>query len=117
MSRGINKFGQFRVRFGTIDVPHLGYTVRVKRLRRGVDGADPGWIAYAKDVGGGVAELYFNEWCSPPTVAHEVVHVVQYICRRKSIAMVKEMEHVAYLTDYLTAKVLGYRPDTTGVVR
>lgn len=111
MALGINKAGLFRPRFGVHKVPHLGVEIRVRRRREAdrLSGVGPGTLAVTRDMmGSGYVELYFADWVSPPTVAHEIVHAIQFICRRKGIDMIDELEHVAYLADYITGKVLGY---------
>lgn len=108
MARGItNSRGHFKVRFGKIYIPHLDYEVLVKPISGAKDLPD-GSCAFARNVSCGVVELYFAKMASPPTVTHECVHAVQMICNSKMIDMVSEMEHVAYMVDYLVAKVLGY---------
>ena len=40
------------------------------------------------------------------TVAHEVMHVLQYIAEARDINMTAEQEHMGYLMQYIMAKVL-----------
>jgi hypothetical protein len=103
-----NRAGHFAVRYGVVAIPHLPATVRVKRFKPGVHGMGAGTVAYARHAGFEQYELYFRERVSAPTAAHEAVHAVQYICADKCIDMTAEKEHVAYLVDYLLAKILGY---------
>jgi hypothetical protein len=109
MSRpvGINSKGHFKVRFGSIFIPHLDYEVHVKPIAKVKDRPE-NCCAFARNTSFGVVELYFAPWVSAPTVAHECMHAVQFICSRKRIDAVEEMEHAAYLLDYLIARVLGY---------
>lgn len=43
-----------------------------------------------------------------PTVCHELVHVLQNICRDKRITFINEEEHMAYIMQYLLAEIMGY---------
>jgi hypothetical protein len=43
-----------------------------------------------------------------PTLAHEVVHVLQHIAKEKDMVFEKEEEHFAYLMHYILNEVLGY---------
>lgn len=110
MPTGVNSKGHFRPRFGTIYIPHLSYQVDIVPIRKAKDRPE-NCCAFARNTKFGWVQLYFDEWVSPPTAVHEIVHAVQFICSNKRIDMVDEIENVAYLVDYLTAKVLGYSPN------
>lgn len=106
---GINSKGHFRPRFQNVYIAHLDIEVRVLPMKKAKN-APAGSCAFVRNgtADDPTIEMYFNDWVSPPTAAHECVHAVQFIFDRKRIDMVEEMEHGAYLVDYLLAKVLGY---------
>ena len=41
-----------------------------------------------------------------PTIAHEVMHVIQILCEKFSMRVENEQEHTAYLTHYLLHEIL-----------
>lgn len=47
-----------------------------------------------------------------PSLAHEVTHVLQYICESRGIEFEKEQEHMAYIMGYIMSKILGTEYDT-----
>jgi hypothetical protein len=44
----------------------------------------------------------------PMTVAHEAMHACQFIAEARSIDMIQEQEHMAYIIGYIVSKVMGY---------
>lgn len=88
-----------------IQIPHLNYIVYVK------DG-------YHNEFGNlpSCERLDFSSCCihmpkkmrnQATTVAHEVVHAVQFIAEARHINMVLEQEHIAYMVQYIMAKIMG----------
>ena len=43
-----------------------------------------------------------------PTLCHELVHVLQNICRDKRITFINEEEHTAYIFQFLLDTIMGY---------
>ena len=43
------------------------------------------------------------------SLAHEILHALQFIAEKRHIDMVKEKEHFAYLMQYILNEVLGYK--------
>jgi ribosome biogenesis protein Nip4 len=46
-----------------------------------------------------------------PAVAHELMHVIKNICKCRMMSIEKESEHLAYLMQYMLAKITGYEFD------
>ena len=44
----------------------------------------------------------------PGDVAHELIHVLQFICADRNMDFVREQEHMAYIMHYLMGKVYGH---------
>ena len=88
-----------------IYLPHIHYTVILKD-------------AYHKDMGiQPSCERVNFESCilwipkkhrKATTVAHEAMHACQYIAEARSINMISEQEHMAYIMGYIVAKIMGY---------
>lgn len=90
-----------------IYLPHINYTVRVRDLRPAPKeiAAAKAWIR-RNDRHSCTIYLPKNE--TSCGVAHELVHALQYICADRHIDFTAEMEHMAYLMQYLMARILGY---------
>lgn len=59
----------------------------------------------------GLIEIHFKKKPNDydfPTVAHEVMHALQFICKDRKIDMTNEVEHCGYLMQYILNQILGY---------
>lgn len=99
-----------KVHYGTYRIPHLGFTVKVRRFKRAHPRL-PGAVAYYEVTGTYEATLWLKPNETPGTVAHEVTHCLQYIAERYHMRFHDELEHFAYLMQYLVGSILGYRYD------
>ena len=91
-----------------IVIPHIAYTVYVKDIDKNPYGNS---IAYAWKLDENSCELFFKKNLKPkdaPTVAHELVHVLQYICEGRGIDFSSEREHMGYIMQYMMNEILGY---------
>ena len=90
-----------------ISIPHLSYTITLKD-------------AYRKDMDGHpCCERISNGECiiwmpkkvrkEVTTLAHEVTHALQFIAHSRDINMVLEQEHIAYMMQYIMAKILNIK--------
>lgn len=52
--------------------------------------------------------VYAPKGESPSGLAHELVHVLWYICHDRHMDFADEFEHMAYLMQYLMGQALGY---------
>lgn len=90
-----------------IQIPHLNYTVSVKP-RSAFKSPNPGF-ALTENIDRHNAIIYIdNPKNYPCTVAHEVIHVLGFICETKGIVFENEREHMGYLMQYLMGQILGY---------
>lgn len=95
------------VHYGTIKIPHLNYTIKVKRFKgnKSFHRVPAAWVGL-NDSGG--ATLYLKPRTSPMVVAHEVTHILQHLCKVRSMDFEEEIEHTAYIMQYVMGAVFGY---------
>lgn len=89
-----------------IKIPHLGYTLLVKEPQKEVE-----FTAYVIRDNKSQSTLYIQTPIKSKdmaTLAHELVHVLQFIARDRNIDMVDEMEHMGYLMNYLFNEITGH---------
>ncbi len=96
-----------RVRYGKIYIPHLNYTLTVAPFHRAPPSI-PRALAYVERTSGNTATMYVPLDGTPSAVAHEVIHVLAYICDHYGMVFEREFEHMAYLMQYMLGKILGY---------
>jgi hypothetical protein len=92
-----------------IKIPHLGYTLIVKQP----DGSQK-WKAWVTHDSTNQCTLYIKQpiiRSEDPTLAHELVHVLQYISADRNLDLTYELEHAGYLMGYLMNEILGYEYD------
>lgn len=90
-------------------IPHIGYTVCVKQKNK-----SQRFSAWVIKDSSNQCSLYIKQPIAEneiPTLAHELVHVLQYIAESRNIDMIQEQEHMGYLMGYLMQKILGYEYD------
>lgn len=93
-----------------ITIEHLGYTVLVKP-RSKFKGFDY-YVAVTQKNSPNQSTVYIDLPVKPKqyaTLAHELVHVLQYICESRGIEFTQEQENTAYLMQYLLNEVTGYK--------
>lgn len=92
-----------------IYLPHIHYTVLVKEFIK-----PPVIIANAKayvehlEQGCCILYLQKGEKIMPGDLAHEIVHVLQFICEDMNMTFELEREHMAYLMQYIMGQVMGH---------
>ena len=91
-----------------IYLPHLHYTIFVKVFTK----KPPQLLhakAYTEHTDSNTCTLFLEKKReSPGDVAHELIHVLQFICEDRDMIFTLEREHMAYLMHYLMGKILGY---------
>lgn len=91
-------------------LPHINYTVLIKK--RGVCKKAPAWMkAVAEKTSPNSATIYIKLPISRndyPTLVHELIHVLQYICASRNIDFTAEQEHMAYIGNYIFNKATGF---------
>lgn len=99
-----------------IYIPHLFYTVyicdkskatgRVKKYLK-----DENMNACREISGSHASRIWIKMPIKPvevPTLAHEIVHVLQHIAKERDIDFKDEEEHFAYLMQYILNEALNY---------
>lgn len=91
-----------------IYLPHVHYWVKIRPFTKAPPDIQ-GAFAYVHRESNNISIVFIKKRCDTPTIAHELVHVLQNICRARNIDFATETEHMGYLMGYLMGKVLGYR--------
>jgi hypothetical protein len=90
-----------------IYIPHLNYTITVKEPKN-----PPKELynpkAWVHSEGSKGCTMYITKKPLPSDLAHEVVHVLQFICLNRNIDFTTEQEHMGYLMQYIMGEILGY---------
>lgn len=97
-----------------VNLPHIGYTVIFQDLKylRGVPVKGGAYTVttdshtsyvFIQDIEKSVKQPFIF-----PTIAHEIVHVLQNICEARIIEFTSDKEHMAYIAHYLLNTLLGY---------
>lgn len=87
-----------------VDIPHLNYKVYYGISSKEFTGRQEKSFAFAENTNKDVATIIFRKQpttLDSATIAHEIVHVLQFICRRRNIIMEDETEHMGYLMQYI----------------
>lgn len=98
---------EFRLVPMTIPLPHINYKIRVRILAP--QEKDSKTLAFCRRENKHLSTLYLQRWCSPPTIAHELVHALQFICTDRLINFDAEQEHMGYIMQYAMGKILNMR--------
>lgn len=88
-------------------IPHLNYTVHKKTFKTAPPEL-PFAKAYVRKVDKNTCFIYVSEKIDPPTLAHELIHVLQFIYEARSIDFIQEQESTGYLFGWLMGKMMGY---------
>lgn len=89
-----------------IYIQHLAYTILVKEPDK-----YSRHVAYVHKDNKSQCTIYIKrpvKFKETPTLAHEIVHILQYIAESRSIDMTYEQEHMGYLMNYIMNEVLGF---------
>lgn len=92
-----------------IYIPHLGYTVEIKKFKD--DPRVPNAMAWSETLGPDKSAIYIHQpikRVDTPLLAHELIHVLQWIAVARGIDFTQEQEHFAYLMQWVMNEVLGY---------
>lgn len=88
-----------------IYLPHINYYVQVKFLS-----GKTVFKAVTKKDSENQCTIFLSkrEKNNSPLIAHELVHVLQFICDSRLIDFVHEQEHLGYIMQFLLGRILGY---------
>lgn len=94
-----------------IHLSHLGYTVTVRKFKP--NPTIPNALAYVKNDDAHNCSIYLDSSrkIGAGDLAHELVHVLQFICLNRNINFTLEHEHMGYIMHYLMGKIQGYEYD------
>lgn len=90
-----------------IYLPHIHYTVHVKQFQPHKDLENA--LAYVQNNGPNNCTLFIDlkQKIVPADLAHELVHVLQFICLARNINFTLEQEHMGYIMHYLMGRIMG----------
>ena len=88
-------------------LPHIHYTIHIRKMKS-VPAELPNAKSYAEELDENNCAIYLTTKDSPPSIAHEIIHALKYMCIRRDMEFTKESEHMAYIMQYLMCKILGY---------
>lgn len=89
--------------------PHIAYTVYVKDIK-GLKERLPGATAQTDCINRSTSIIWLKypiDRTSPPTIAHEIIHVIRNILLDRNTRLKNENEHMAYIAQHIMGKVLN----------
>lgn len=89
-----------------IYIPHLHYTILTKPFKR--HERVPNARAYVERIDRNTVYIYLPKKNLAGDLAHEVVHILQYICSDRDMDFVQEQEHMGYLMHYILGRIMGH---------
>lgn len=88
----------------TVLIPHLNFKVVYGVNPKEFTGRQEGSLMFVENTNKNQATILFRKTptdLESGTVAHEVMHALQFMCRRRNICMEDETEHMGYLMQYI----------------
>ena len=64
-------------------------------------------LAYVENIDNNSCAIFLGKKDSSGDIAHELVHVLQFICLARNIDFRLEKEHMGYIMHYLMGRILG----------
>jgi len=95
-----------------IIIPHLGYTVKIRPFKNAPEEM-PNALAFVKSETPHTCTLYldFSKHMEAGDIAHELVHVLQFLCLHRNIDFVTETEHMGYLMGWMMGVIFNREYD------
>lgn len=103
-----------KVRPGKYKLPHLAFTLVIKTTsdKKPLLMNMTEVRAYVSFDSEYQTTIHCHRSVSVFTIAHELMHVIQHICRAYHMDWESEIEHTAYIMQYFLGVVFGYVYDT-----
>lgn len=98
-----------------IPIPHLGFEVIYGVLPKEFVGRHEKSVMLCEDTNKNTSCIIFK---NTPTdmesaaVAHEIIHALQFMYRRRNIRMEEELEHMGYLMQYIFNEIYNRKYET-----
>lgn len=95
-----------------IVIEHLGYTIIVRDIKKY---PSKDCVMYVEEKDNNSCYLNLPMKVSTKdfsTIAHEVLHCLQYIAENRNIDLTKEVENSGYLMQFILNKLLGFKYST-----
>ena len=90
-----------------IYLPHIHYTVHVKPFKKRV-GVPEIALDYTERHDNNSCTVFLGKRNMPGDIAHELVHVLQFICIARNMDFCTETEHMGYIMHFLMGKIMGH---------
>jgi hypothetical protein len=84
-------------------IPHLGFLVSVRPVPKGHNAYASTFIYKDK------CKVVLPKGCPASAVAHELVHVLQELCKQRAIDFNEEGEHMGYIMQWLMETIMRGR--------
>lgn len=81
-------------------IPHLGFLIEVRPIPKNHDAYASTFIYRDK------CKLVLPKGCPASAVAHELIHVLQELCKQRNIDFKEEGEHMGYIMQWLMEEIL-----------
>ena len=91
----------------TVYLPHINYTVKFRLFKKPPETISNA-IVWIKRDDANSCTIFSPAKTLPSSLAHEIMHAIQYICIDRHMRIENEIEHTAYLMQYLLGQALGY---------
>lgn len=92
-----------------IYLPHIHYTIHIKNIKYFREKHD--LSALTQNIDRDTSIIWMNlpiKAIDHATLAHEIIHVLQYICNYRRIDFISESEHMGYLMQFVFNKATGF---------
>jgi len=90
-----------------IYIPHLNYTVKVREAKNPPEYLNNA-LNWVVSDGQYSCTLFIEKKPHAGDLAHELIHVLQFIALERNMDFKLEQEHFAYLMHYLIGQVMGW---------
>jgi hypothetical protein len=98
-----------------IPIPHMGYKVMYGVNPKEFSDRQEISMMFAEDTNKNQATIIFRHTpkdIESGAVAHEILHALQFMCRRRNIVMEAETEHMGYLMQYIFKEIYDREYET-----
>lgn len=96
----------------TVQIKQLGYKIYTKDISKSkVHVPNRKLVMYFSPIDYNSSEIWIPKKITKfdiPTLAHEVVHILQHISKVRGIDFINEEEHFGYLMQFILNEILDY---------
>lgn len=96
-----------KVKYGTIELPHINYKVIIKPFVKAPEGIENA-LNYTTHDSEHQCTIYTKKETISADLAHEIVHVLQFIALDRNMDFKLEQEHFGYMMQHIMGKATGH---------